>query len=283
MATKSALRTRLQRRLGFGVVSAIETDRLGEALNAGIARAFSDGVPGLSHETFVGSTLGEYGLTSAAVVALSSTVTTVNDASNLSAGEVRPADILKVVVSGATTKFLIKAVTGATTLSIGVTASAALSGDTNSTVLRRSIRLPSTGQVVSISRLSGSGRASRLVYEPLYALHDPFAEGTPKYFEQRYAAGALESYISLWPAPTDTTEQYLIVQNSFLAEMDDDTDSFPYPEEVLDAILERARLAYMTWSGITVPSDTMLAMEAVRDSSDSLKNSSTSEQIYIKQ
>ena len=47
VTTSSAMITRLQNRLGFGAVSGALQNQLDEAINAGMARAFADGVPGL--------------------------------------------------------------------------------------------------------------------------------------------------------------------------------------------------------------------------------------------
>ena len=63
MATRSDLRTRLQRRLGLGVVSAVEEDRLNEALNSGLSRAEADNIPGLNRWEMTGAVLGQLDLT----------------------------------------------------------------------------------------------------------------------------------------------------------------------------------------------------------------------------
>lgn len=281
MATRLALRARLQRRLGLGVVSALEEERLNEALNSGIARAISDKVPGLSHDTFVGSVLGTLSMDTA-VTAVSSGSVTLDGADALTS-KAMPHDILVVDVSGTKTKFLIRDVIDATHVDIGVPASAILNGGSASTIERRALLLPSSGQVVSVYRVNASGRSARLSYDPLIAQRDPFETGTPRYFEQRYSIVQGSSFVSLWPAPTDITDQFTVVQTRFFARLSADVDTLPFPEEALDAILERSRFAYITWAGTHASTTVALAEHSVRDSADSLKNTSSSHQVVVKQ
>jgi hypothetical protein len=281
MATKAELRTRLKRRLGFAVVSSVEDERLGEALNSGIARAISDKVPGLSHDIFQGSVSGELALTTAVISAGGTTVTL--DSQNPITYRVYPHDIIVVDVSGTETKFLIRDTKDANEVDIGTPSPAAYSGGSASKVIRRSIPLPTTGQIVEVFRVGSTGRTSKLVYEPLYAHSDPFETGTPKFFEQRYSETHGKSFISLWPAPTSSTDQFTIIQTRAVERLDSDSDTLLFPEEALDAILERARLAYLSWAGTSLPVKASLAMEAVKDSSDSLKNTSNATQIFTKQ
>jgi len=287
MATRSDLRTRLQRRLGLGVVSAVEQERLNEALNSGVARAISDGVPGLSHDSFVGSVYGEMALTGGATVtaSLGNTTFTFVGGDNPLTSHVYPHDILQVVDSGTTTQFLLRDVKDANEVDIGAPVTQAYTGDDTSTIIRRSIPLPTTGQVVGVYRHSGGSAPStaRLAYEPLWAHQNPYRTGTPKSYEQRYSEGQSKSFISLWPAPVAITDQFTVVQTRFVTRLDDDADELLFPEEALDAILERCRLAYMTWAGTHAPTKVALATEAVRDSTDSLKNSSNANQVFVKQ
>ena len=287
MATLATLRTRLKRRLGLAVVSAAEQSRLGEALNSGIARAISDGVPGLSHDTYIGATYGTLGLTDCTVTANSSTVTSINcdgATDNIVTHSVFPHDILVVDVGGTQTKFLIRDVLRDVELDIGSPAVASLEGGTDSYIIRRSIKLPSTGQVISVHRLGSSNKTTQLTADPMWALVEPFKTGTSsRYYEQRYSETQGSSFLSIWPAPDDATIQYVITQTRFKAEMTSDSDELKYPEEALDAVLERARLAYLTWKGTADQVDAAMTGQAVRDTADSLKNSSNAEQIFTKQ
>ena len=281
MATRTALRTRLQNRLGLGVVSAVEQDRLDEALNAGIGRAISDGVPGLAHDVLTGTPFGELALTSAAVTAGSSDVTL--GGADPTATNVMPHDILVVDVSGTETKFLIRDVKDANEVSIGVVATASLNGGSDSKIIRRSLPLPTAGQVISVYRHSTKGSNTRqLVYEPVSALRQPFKTGTPAFFEQRYSRVTDTSFVSLWPAPDDTN-QYTVVQTRFGSTLSTDGAELQFPEEAIDAILERARWAYLVWIGNVGQVDATLSNQAVRDVSDVLKNTSNKSQVFVKE
>jgi hypothetical protein len=273
MATRSELRTRLQRRLGLGVLSAVEQERLNEAINSGLARALSDGVPGLSYSMFVGSPLGDLAVTAAAAV--KSTTITISGGANLLTEEVMPHDILTFGTAG--TQYLIKDVLTATTLSIGVPAVATISAEA-ATITRRSMMLPSTGQISAVVPVSGEG----LCREPLVAHRDPFKTGTPRYYEQRYSEGQTASFISLWPAPSTANKQFTIRQAQFKTQLSSDSDTLGFPEEVLDAVLERARDCYLTWTGAANQNDITASFRAVRDTSDALKNSSNPKQIFYK-
>ena len=217
-----------------------------------------------------------------AVTAVGSSTLTIAGA-DAEASKVMPHDIITVDVSGSQTKFLVRDVLSTTTIDVGIPATVALSGGSASVIERRALILPTSGQVISIYRVNASGKASRLSYDPLIAQRDPFETGTPKYFEQRYSTEQGTSFVSLWPASTDNTEQFTVVQTRFLSRLDSDSDTLAFPEEALDAILERARLAHITWAGTHAPTKVALATEAIRDSADSLKNSSTSNQIIVKQ
>ena len=290
MATKSALRTRLQRRLGLGMVSSEEEARLGEALNAGIARAISDGVPGLTHDTYTGYVLGDLALTGTSATSVGATVIeTASSGDNLITAGVLPHDIIDVVQSGTTYQFLIRDIElegdktqDVDTVDVGAPINAAITGDGNSKIIRRGIKLPSSGQVVAVHLIDGAGKTARLVCEPMRAIRDPFATGDPRYFEQRWSQTLEASYISLWPAPTTTT-QVTIIQTRFYNNLDADDKTLRFPEEALDAVLERARLAYLTWSGDINQVDAVMATDSSRDVSDSLKNSSSTEQVFVKQ
>jgi len=276
MATRAELRTRLQRRLGLGVVAAVEEERLNEALNSGLARALSDGVPGVTYDTFVGSPLGSLATTAADAVR-SSTVT-VSGGTDLVAEKVMPHDILTFGTAG--TQYIVQDIISTTTLSIGILANATISAEA-ATITRRALVLPSSGQVISVIPESGN-RSDGLAREPAVARRTPFKTGTPRFFEQRYCEGSLTSFASLWPAPTDTTTQYTIQQSQFADQLDADSDTLRFPEEVIDAILERARDCYLTWTGAANQNDLMASYRALRDTSDALKNSSNSRQVFFK-
>lgn len=182
MATRSDLRTRLQRRLGLGVVSSVEEDRLNEALNSGVARAVSDGVPGLTYATFIGSVLGSLSLTTAAAAARSATVT-MHASTTLLTEKVMPHDILTFDTAG--TQYLVQDVLTNTTLNIGALAPATIAAEA-ATITRRSLILPSTGQVISVTPEGNNSAGltrepSSLAESPLKrARQDTSSSATPK-------------------------------------------------------------------------------------------------------
>jgi hypothetical protein len=197
---------------------------------------------------------------------------------DLLAEEVMPHDILTFGTAG--TQYLIKDVLTATTLSIGVPAIATISAE-GATITRRSMMLPSTGQVsavVPVNSNSGDG----LSREPSVTHRDPFKTGTARYYDQRYSEGQTSSFISLWPAPTAAAKQFTIRQAQFKTNLSSDSDTLAFPEEVLDAVLERARDCYLTWTGAANQNDITASYRAMRDTSDSLKNSSNARQIFYK-
>lgn len=280
MAQRSELRVRLQRRLGLGVVSAVEEARLNEALNSGMARALSDGVPGLATWTLTGGVLGNLALTSATVTKNSAAVTVAG--ANVQNEQVRPRDILVVKTSaGETFQFLIEDVGGSDSIGLGIQANQSIAGNSESYIIRRSLDLPSTGQVTTVLPVDGSPREG-LSREPLHAFREPFKTGTPRFFEQHYSDLRDKSSVSLWPAPTDTTKQWVVVQSQFKSRLTSDSSTLDYPEEVLDAILERARDCYLTWTGAANQNDLSASYRALRDTSDALKNSSNPKQIFYK-
>lgn len=280
MATRADLRTRLQRRLGLGVLSAIEQARLDEAINSGLSRACSDNIPGLNRWEMTGSVLGRLDLSSVTVTQHSSTATV--SGAHVQNDHVHPRDILVVVeASGDITKFLVEDATGSATIRLGIKANRSITGTSDSYILRRTIELPSTGQIVTILPVDGV-KHEGLAREPNAALREPFKEGTPRYYEQNFSDLHDTSSVSLWPAPTDTEKQWTVVQTQFKTRLENDSDALEYPEEVLDAILERARDCYMTWTGAANQNDITASYRALRDTSDALKNSSNPKQIFYK-
>jgi hypothetical protein len=280
MATRSDLRARLQRRLGLGVVASLEQERLNEALNAGIARALSDGVPGLATYTMTGGVLGQLALTSVTITQYDQSVTIAG--ADAQADHVHPHDILVVSTdAGETYSFLIQDAYDATTLRLGIPANQSISGNTSSYIVRRSLDLPSTGQVVSVYPV-GTGPSDTLARESSIAFRDPYRTGNPRFFEQHFSRLHNESSVSLWPAPTDTTKQWVVHQAQFKVRLTGDSETLDFPEEVLDAVLERARNCYLIWTGAANQNDLAASSSALRDTSDALKNSSNPQQIFYK-
>ena len=245
--TLSTLVTRLQDRLGLGAVSSTEETRLTEAVQAGLQRALVDGIPGLSHEVFTAWTPQDitFGSSATTIGANSSgtagatTILVENGATGSTTGAwdfrtdtmgVLPQDILTYVSSGGTRQYLVREVTGFTegsgsaeaynTVDVGAplvdTTGAAAAG---TKLIRRGIRLPTSGQVIAVYQVNSSGKTTRLQYSPLHAMDDPFKQSaTAQFFEQRWdrtgeegstsSAYTARSYVSIWPAPATAANQY---------------------------------------------------------------------------
>jgi len=280
MATRSALRTRLQSRLGLGVVSSVELVRLNEALNSGLARALSDGAPGLTYDTFVGATRGTLLLTSPTVTVGSNQVTVSGD--DVLSGDVFPHDILVVITAqGNETKFLIREVIDATTLDIGAEAAVSVTGGAASYIIRRAIVLPNSGQVSNVGRISGTN-VRWMDKAGLAVKRSPFDTGNGSHYEQRYCEVQGKSFVSVWPAPNDATQRFAVLQTEFKVQMTSDSDTLTFPEEALDGILERARQAYLTWIGSADGTQLNAAAAASRDVADSVQNSGNALQTFQK-
>ena len=277
MATAfSAIKTRLQNRLGFGSVSTTLSNQLNEAWKAGLARAFSDGIPGLQRDTFTGTTFGEvtnYLVHDAGFQAADTTIT-LDTGTSLVTDKVALQDILEVDSK----KYLIRDVTSATVLDLGAPIGPDMFSNNDTTkIIRRSIQLPSAGSVVGVKLKDGR----QLAYEPRNALFDPYETGDPLFFEQRYSTSQDKSYLILYPAPTSATVVTIIQNRDVTSDLTDEI--FEGPEEALDAILERAVLAFKTWHGQTDSVEATLATSAVRETANQLQDASSPLKIFVRE
>ena len=277
MATAfSAIKTRLQNRLGFGSVSTTLSNQLNEAWKAGLARAFSDGIPGLQRDTFTGTTFGEvtnYLVHDAGIQAADTTIT-LDTGTSLVTDKGALQDILEVDSK----KYLIRDVTSATVLDLGAPIGPDMFSNNDTTkIIRRSIQLPSAGSVVGVKLKDGR----QLAYEPRNALFDPYETGDPLFFEQRYSTSQDKSYLILYPAPTSATVVTIIQNRDVTSDLTDEI--FEGPEEALDAILERAVLAFKTWQGQTDSVEATLATSAVRDTANQLQDASSPLKIFVRE
>ena len=277
MATAfSAIKTRLQNRLGFGSVSTTLSNQLNEAWKAGLARAFSDGIPGLQRDTFTGTTFGEvtnYLVHDAGIQAADTTIT-LDTGTSLVTDKVALQDILEVDSK----KYLIRDVTSATVLDLGAPIGPDMFSNNDTTkIIRRSIQFPSAGSVVGVKLKDGR----QLAYEPRNALFDPYETGDPLFFEQRYSTSQDKSYLILYPAPTSATVVTIIQNRDVTSDLTDEI--FEGPEEALDAILERAVLAFKTWQGQTDSVEATLATSAVRDTANQLQDASSPLKIFVRE
>ena len=121
----------------------------------------------------------------------------------------------------------------------------------------------------------------QLAYEPRNALFDPYETGDPLFFEQRYSTKQDKSYLILYPAPTSATVVTIIQNRDVTSDLTDEI--FEGPEEALDAILERAVLAFKTWQGQTDSVEATLATSAVRDTANQLQDASSPLKIFVRE
>ena len=270
--TSSAMLTRLQNRLGFGAVSGALQNQLDEANNAGMASAFADGFPVLQPDTYPGTTFGEvtnYLVNDAGIEAADTSIM-LDTGTSLTTDKVALQDILEVDGK----KYLVHDVHSATELDLGAPIGPDVFANNDTTkIIRRSIELSSAGSVVGVKLKDGQ----QLIYEPRNALFDPYETGNPLYFEQRYSSKQNKSYLILYPAPTSATV-VTIIQNRAVT-LDED---FEGPEEALDAILERAVLAFKTWQGQTDDVEAGLSVGAVRDTENALHDASSAQKFFIR-
>jgi len=286
---RDALRTRLLNRLGITSASTMQSSTLNEAINAGISRALSDGVPGLSRRIVIGSTLGDLSASGTFDVVATNPFFTRNGGSqDFTGAQIVSGDI---ITFGDGSKRLVDYVDPDTAgkVHFGSPLGSALSG-TTVTIRRRSIFIPSTGPVVRVSdpdntksaRIPSSG--SHIMHDPDSAAFSPLQTcgdlSSVRSFVQGYdARGSETSYVGLYPCPTAATEA-LIIQSDFYAQLDEDTDAAFFPEPALDAIMERARFAYLGWSGEKDPTRISMAQNAVQDTADELQTTGNPPAIF---
>ena len=271
MTVFSTIREKLQHRLGLGAIGTIQTKLLNEALNAGLLRAASDGMPGMLRDVFIGYTYPELSVT---IAAHTIDTSLVQFSANIYDKNVFPQDILVL----GSKKFLIKDITADHTVDIGANHSSALTG--SGTIIRRSIELPTTGQVIAVREVDGH----KLEPHAQNAAYAPVEEGTARHFEQRYSTtlprGIKTSALVLYPAP-DSATAYSIIQAESLSSLSA-SDNIYLSDEVIDAVLERAMKAYRGWDDGTSQVGLAASEGAVIDTSDQLKNSSNVKQGYVR-
>ena len=247
------------------VQNSLDDDTLDQALNAGMHRAASDGVPGMLRDVFIAHTYEEH---TAAIDSHTVDTPTVTFTPDIYDKNIYPQDIVKF--SSAT--FLVNTLTANKVLDIGADYHTALTG--SATFIRRSIGLPTAGQVVAVRIVDGA----KLEPHAQNAAYAPTEEGEPRYFEQRYDPYLNESHLVLYPAPT-TSVALAIIQN---AELSDDVMP-SMSDAAYDAVLERARKALLGWDDTATQIQLAAAENAVVDTSDQLKNSSNAKQGYVRQ
>lgn len=260
MATAlSDLETRLLYRLGIDTASALEANRIREALNAAISKVASEGQPGIS-DVFSAQSRATVSLTVSAHTANTSSVTFSTTLLGLG---IFPGDWFE---DSGGTKYMVHSIDETTdTITLGSPVLTAITGTV--TCYRTAIELPHAGQVIAVrleadSILLGPAPRGNVMWG--------FETGDPVEFSQRWSESKEQSYISLYPAST-TAKQVIVQQSKFRGALLTSTN-YNLPEVALNAILEEARKIHLGWSGEIGPVEAQLAMEQSGDFSDGARN-----------
>ena len=257
MTTITDIETRLRHRLGLAKTVALGDSRITEAINSGIARAYADGVPGLTGQTLLGRTYGDLALTISAHSAGSSILTI-----NTTPTYVFPGDIVTIGAN----KYLVAATTTspANTIDVGIPIEASVNGS-SITVTRRSIQVPNG--TIYYAALPDSD--SHLEPSSRVLAQYPDDTGVPRFYATGYSEGSQSSYLNLVPAPTSAT-LVSIQCHDFKARSTGST-TINIPEAAIDAILERARLAFLGWSGAVNQTEAAMANAAANDTQNQIR------------
>lgn len=264
MTTVTDLETRLRHRLGLAKTVSLGDSRITEAINSGIARAYADGVPGLTSQTLLGRTYGDLALTVNAHSAGSSEITFTT-----TPAYVFPGDILNV----SSKNYLVADINGAV-IDVGAPIESAVSG--SATVTRRSIEIPNG--TVYYAALPDSDY--HLEPSTRILAQYPDTTGVPQYYTTGYCEGTQKSYINLVPAPTES--QLISIQcHQFKARITGST-TINIPESAIDAVLERARQAYLGWSGSISKMEATMAGQSTGDTQNQIRATGSNRAVRIK-
>mgnify|MGYP003643575770 CR=1 FL=1 len=224
------IETRLRHRLGLAKTVALGDSRITEAINSGIARAYADGVPGLTGQTLLGRTYGDLALTVSAHSAGSSG--TLNGPSHDNGGIPIEADI---------------------------------PDGTAITITRRSIQVPNG--TIYYAALPDSD--SHLEPSSRVLAQYPDNTGVPRFYATGYSEGSQSSYLNLIPAPTSAT-LVSIQCHDFKARSTGST-TLNIPEAAIDAVLERARQAFLGWSGSISKMEATMVGQSTGDTQNQIR------------
>ena len=257
MTTITDIETRLRHRLGLAKTVALGDSRITEAINSGIARAYADGVPGLTGQTLLGRTYGDLALTVSAHSAGSSILTI-----NITPAYVFPGDIATI----GTNKYLVSSVVvdSPFKIDVGIPIEASVNGS-SITVTRRSIQVPNG--TIYYAALPDSD--SHLEPSSRVLAQYPDNTGVPRFYTTGYSEGSQSSYLNLVPAPTSAT--LVSVQCHDFKARSTGSTTLNIPEAAIDAILERARLAYLGWSGSISQTEASMALQSTTDTQNQIR------------
>lgn len=264
MADIADLEIRLKHRLGLSNTVELGDNRLTEAMNAGIARAYADGVAGLANRVIMGKTLGNTSSTAVVSHTAGSGIVGVT-----SIDGVYPGDIFTV---GSDSYIIYDAYSDASNdlfVDLGVEIAGSLVAGTGSNYVihRRSIALPSAGTIYYVTTPTTK---IRLEPHTNVLAEFPATTGAAKYYVPGYSEGKEKSYINLVPAPPLNT--VVAIQFHSYKERLENLEVLDIPEAALDAILERARVAYLSWSGEIGQVEAALAQEGKKDTENQVRS-----------
>jgi len=265
MTTVTDLETRLRHRLGLAKTVSLGDSRITEAINSGIARAYADGVPGLTSQTLLGRTYGDLALTVNAHSAGSSEITFTT-----TPAYVFPGDILTV----SNNTYLVTDINGAV-IDVGAPIESAVSG--GATVTRRSIHIPNG--TVYYATLPDSDY--HLEPSTRILAQYPDTTGVPQYYTTGYCEGTQKSYINLVPAPTES--KLIAIQCHGFKDRITGSTTFNIPEAAIDAVLERARKAFLDWSGNIGSVEASLAENSKKDTFNQIRATGSNRSVRTKQ
>jgi len=260
MTTITDIETRLRHRLGLAKTVALGDSRITEAINSGIARAYADGVPGLTGQTLLGRTYGDLALTITAHSAGSS-IFKINSTPDY----VFPGDVVTI----GSNKYLVADTgtypdTSDPAIDVGIPIEASVNGS-SITVTRRSIKVPNG--TIYYAALPDSD--SHLEPSSRVLAQYPDNTGVPRFYATGYSEGSQSSYLNLIPAPTSTT--LVSVQCHDFKARSTGSTTINIPEAAIDAILERARQAFLGWSGSISKMEATMVGQSTGDTQNQIR------------
>ena len=251
----------------FQVVNESPDDsQLDEALNSGIQRAIADGVPGLARDIFTTKTWDTTTLTLTHVAGAATAAYAETAVSNLFNHD--------IVKSGSDYYIIQGHDKDAKRVDFGSPLPDSISGEV--TVYRRSIELPTSGKLISVFDVTNG---QELPYDPLRAHLETGTTGSPQAYDQRYDTDADKSILSLYPAPDTQIFLRIQQQENYTADAD-----LNWPDDAIDAVLERARAVMMSFRGdLVTPVEATLMDQSLDDVDDILKDSSSPLKIFVRE
>jgi hypothetical protein len=174
----------------------------------------------------------------------------------------KPGDFFKDADGGL---YYIKSISG-TTIDTGSPIWTQLEDAEILTVYRRSLELPTSAPV---SQVVDTTNDRKIDIDGTNFIKMGLSTGTPVGCQQVYDRDLEQSLLRFYPAPTST--MLISIHLGHVFESPSSSTDIPYPESVLDAILERARAIWLSWrvGGVT-PTELEGARRGVVDASGAL-------------